>query len=137
MGEKTKKLIELINEGKTVNQISEELNLSQKQVFNYLTMIKNRGFDFYRKYYSNGDIIYEVKTKYEFINSMSTEILGDYTNSELKVVVISDTPLPFLAITIPLKSWTLSFDLPFLVSVMMHPTTTESPTLNSGKSFFI
>ena len=91
MGEKTKKLIELINEGKTVNQISEELNLSQKQVFNYLTMIKNRGFDFYRKYYSNGDIIYEVKTKYEFINSMSTEILGDYTNSELKVVVISDT----------------------------------------------
>ena len=91
MGEKTKRLIELINEGKTVNQISEELNLSQKQVFNYLTMIKNRGFDFYRKYYSNGDIIYDVKTKYEIINPMSTEILGDYTNSELKVVVISDT----------------------------------------------
>ncbi len=43
-------------------------------------------------------------------------------------VKVSDTPLPFLAITVPLKSWTLSFDLPFFVSVMIHPTITESPT---------
>lgn len=90
-GEKTKRLIQLINEGKTINEISNELELSQKQLFNYLTMIKNKGFDFYRKYYANGDIIYEAKTKYGNIKQVSTQILGDYTDSELKIIIISDT----------------------------------------------
>lgn len=51
MSDLTIQLLRLINEGKTLNEISEILNISHKKIFNYLTMIKNTGYDFKRNYY--------------------------------------------------------------------------------------
>lgn len=39
MSDLTIQLLRLINEGKTLNEISEILNISHKKIFNYLTMI--------------------------------------------------------------------------------------------------
>lgn len=61
MNETTKKLLELISQGKTVNQISDTMGISHKRLFNYLTMIRNKGFNFDRKYYDTGDIVYVPK----------------------------------------------------------------------------
>ena len=58
MTEQTIKLIELINEGKTCNEICHILNISNKQLFNNLTILQNKGFHYNRKYYSNGAIVY-------------------------------------------------------------------------------
>ena len=46
MSDLTIQLLKLINEGKTLNEISETLNISHKRIFNHLTMIKNSGYDF-------------------------------------------------------------------------------------------
>lgn len=48
MSEKNVKLMELINEGKTCNEICHILNISNKQLFNTLTDLKNNGL-FYRR----------------------------------------------------------------------------------------
>ena len=64
MSDLTIQLLKLINEGKNLNEISETLHISHKKIFNYLTMIKNSGYDFKRSYYSNGDIIYIHLRKY-------------------------------------------------------------------------
>ena len=39
MSDLTIQLLRLINEGKTLNEISEILNISHKKIFNYLTML--------------------------------------------------------------------------------------------------
>ena len=39
MSDLTIQLLRLINEGKTLNEISKILNISHKKIFNYLTMI--------------------------------------------------------------------------------------------------
>ena len=59
MIDSTRKLLDLINQGKTASEISSEMGISNRQLFNRLTMIRNKGFDFDRKYYDTGDIIYE------------------------------------------------------------------------------
>ena len=46
MSDSTRKLLQLISEGKTLNEISLSLGISHKQLFNYLTLIRNKGFDF-------------------------------------------------------------------------------------------
>ena len=70
-------------------EISEILKLSQKQIFNYLTMIKNIGYDFNRHYFHDGNI------KYSFIHQYSKpqnkEIIFSKGVTKLHAIVISDT----------------------------------------------
>ena len=42
MSETTLKLLELIKEGKKLNEICTELNKTPKQIFNHLTLLKTR-----------------------------------------------------------------------------------------------
>ena len=51
MNDTTMKLLNLINEGKTVNEISETLKLSNKAIFCRLNMLRNAGYNFKRLYY--------------------------------------------------------------------------------------
>ena len=44
MSETTLKLLELIKEGKKLNEICTELNKTPKQIFNHLTLLKNKGY---------------------------------------------------------------------------------------------
>ena len=77
MTEKTTKLINLINQGKTCNEICHELNISNKQLFNYLTLLKNKGLLFLRNYCSNGVIYYTpISTKNQF-NKYNNNIEDD------------------------------------------------------------
>lgn len=91
MSDLTIQLLRLINEGKTLNEISEILNISHKKIFNYLTMIKNTGYDFKRNYYSNGDIIYTPEVRYNVLASNEVNLLMSQNDETLRAVVISDT----------------------------------------------
>ena len=90
MSDLTIQLLRLINEGKTLNEISEILNISHKKIFNYLTMIKNTGYDFKRNYYSNGDIIYTPEVRYNVPASNEVNLLMSQNDETLRAVVIHD-----------------------------------------------
>lgn len=51
-----KKLIDLVAENKTINEISIEMGVPLKTLYQYFTFLKNEGMEFKRFYYSNGDI---------------------------------------------------------------------------------
>ena len=91
MSDLTIQLLKLINEGKNLNEISETLHISHKKIFNYLTMIKNSGYDFKRSYYSNGDIIYTPELRYTIPPTNEVNLLMSQNDETLRAVVISDT----------------------------------------------
>ena len=90
MSESTRKLIELINRGKTANEISNEMGISNKTLFNYLTMIRNKGFDFDRKYYDTGDIKYVFKMSILDDVHAGVNIITDINSTSYTALVISD-----------------------------------------------
>ena len=94
MSEQTIKLIKLINEGKTCNEICHILNISNKQLYNNLTVLQNKGFHYRRKYYSNGAIKYEPITSVRMLDDVYTSneksIITSPDELELKVLLISD-----------------------------------------------
>jgi len=91
MAEIMNKLLELISEEYTLDDISKVTGLSYRQIYNYLTILKNKGFDFYRKYYSTGDISYILKKDF---TPVSDEI-NLYTSEDktLQALLISDLHL--------------------------------------------
>ena len=54
-------LLTLIENGKTINEISTIMNLSFKQIYNLITILENKGMTFQRKYYSDGTMLYILK----------------------------------------------------------------------------
>lgn len=89
MSDLTLKLLDLIKQEKTVNEIAEILNLSNKQIYNLITTIRNKGFDFARKYYSNGNIIYKPKTNiFPFNNSVN--LFTTPEEQTITILAISD-----------------------------------------------
>ena len=97
MKDKTLKIIELINQEKTCNEICKELNITNKLLFYYLTLLENQGKYYKRKYYSDGEIFYEPITKLKDIKkilmSSKTNILLNPKETELETLVISDLHL--------------------------------------------
>jgi len=94
MSEQTIKLLELINQGKTCNEICQILKISSKQLYNNLTNLRNKGFFFKRKYYCDGSIIYRtIKSRLELINyyeSKENSIITSNSLKQIKALVISD-----------------------------------------------
>lgn len=95
MPKQTTQIIELIKAGKTCNQICETMNLTHRQLYLRLMNLENKGFLFRRKYYSDGNILYRPITKgpvlKEFKKNPSGEIITKPDETEIKVMVISDT----------------------------------------------
>lgn len=90
MSDLTLELINLISQGKTINEISEILNVSNKKLYNYITLLKNKGFDYERKYYYNGDIVY-VPRKNLLTNPLNeVNIITTPEDQTFTAVVISD-----------------------------------------------
>lgn len=58
MTQQSLKLIELLNEGKSCNQICDCLGITSKQLYVKLKNLKNKGFFFKRQYYSDGSLVY-------------------------------------------------------------------------------
>ena len=83
-------LLKLINEGKTIKEISEEMNLSHKKIWTMLSLIKNKGFEFDRIFHYNGDIIYNPKKTFIETPSNSVDLITSHSDNEIEVLVISD-----------------------------------------------
>lgn len=94
MSDSTLKLIELINKNYTINQIAEEMNLSHKQLYYRLFLLKNDGFDFKSNYYSNAETKLEMKKFADVFdqdgNTNCTDLITQKGNSSLRTLIISD-----------------------------------------------
>ena len=94
MSNQTIKLLKMIEQNKTCNEICQELNISNKQLYNNITNLKNKGFILNRKYYSTGDIVYTFTNSHnkikEYKNNYNTSIITNPTETSLKTLVISD-----------------------------------------------
>ena len=94
MTEKQELLLKLIKEGKTCNDISKALNISNKQLYNRLLTLKNKGIILERKYYSNGQITYKKPSSsaviYNSFSDNSKNILSLHEETAMKMLVISD-----------------------------------------------
>ena len=91
----TTTLLQMLNEGKSNNEICEALNINVQQLYQQLINLKNIGITHQRKYYSDGTIKYRsVSTmgglrRYKSIEQDRTLITDIYEN-DLKVLLISD-----------------------------------------------
>lgn len=59
MTEINNKLLELINQNKSINEISTTIHLSHKQIYSRLKNLRMHGFEFVRKYFYDGNIKYK------------------------------------------------------------------------------
>ena len=87
-----KKLIELVKENKTVNEISLEMGVPLKTLYQYFTFLKNEGMEFKRFYYSSGDVSYRLKKCLGVKEKLPREqvIITKPDEFELKFLLLSD-----------------------------------------------
>ena len=87
-----KKLIQLVKENKTVNEISLEMGIPLKTLYQYFTFLKNEGMEFKRFYYSNGDVSYRLKKCLGLKEKLPREqvIITRPDEFELKFLLLSD-----------------------------------------------
>lgn len=94
MSEINSKILELIEKNYSANEISEVLNITNKQLFYRLTQLKNKGYNICKKYYANGEIEYFLNKSFydkDTFNKKSIFISKKY--KFLKTIVISDLHL--------------------------------------------
>ena len=92
------KIIDLLNQGFTNNEICETLKIDESKLYNLLLDLKNNGTLLNRKYYSNGTIKNSlIKTCSEYrsstIYSQNKAIITEPSENLIKVLVISDLHL--------------------------------------------
>ena len=90
MTELTSQLLKLINEEKSINEISETMKISRKRIYSILRTISIKGFEFDRKYYSNGDLIYVPKTSFVTREDKSVDLITSKEENDIEALVISD-----------------------------------------------
>lgn len=84
-------ILNLILQKASLNEICEITGLSSKQLFHRLNMLKQWGYDFSRKYYYTGDIVYKLKKEPDPDNEIS--LITRHDDNEIKVLIISDLHL--------------------------------------------
>lgn len=60
MSEVLEEIISLIKKGSNNNEICKKTNITKRELYNYLTILSNLGYQFKRSYYVDGSIIYEL-----------------------------------------------------------------------------
>ena len=91
MSELNNTIIELINQNKSLNEICDKTNLSSRQLFYRLYLLRSKGYVFNHKYYYNGDIKYEVNNKVK-LNSNKI-LITDKLDTSFRAIIISDLHL--------------------------------------------
>jgi len=86
-------IINLIQNGYSLNDISQILSISLKQLSVYTRELTNKGFDFQPKYYSNGEILYNINKNLELEPSVGTPIYTSPKENEITLIAISDLHL--------------------------------------------
>ena len=90
------KLLKMVKDGKTSNEICEALAISNKQLYQRITWLRNIGVELKRSYYENGNISYYFKKPLYDSKDMYERV---YTNPSLngsqivKTIVVSDLHL--------------------------------------------
>ena len=87
MKDQTNLLLTLLEQGISCNEICQTLHISNRQLYNNLTNIKNKGFLFSRKYKSNGDILYQTTN---YIPDEDNTNVIKLEEQYIKILVMSD-----------------------------------------------
>ena len=85
------KIVDMIMQKKTIEEISQELNLSYKQIFNRVSFLENYGYVVKRKYNTNGIISYTLGNDNCYHLDNLFELQNN--NNTFKIIVISDLHL--------------------------------------------
>ncbi len=81
-------ILELINKGLTIREISNITDFSYQEIYRCIVFLRQKGFIFAFKNYSNGDI------KYEIVKGMYSDernrIITEHSENELQLMLVSD-----------------------------------------------
>lgn len=88
MSETNKLILEMIKQNKSIEEISEVVKLSYRQLFNRISSLENQGYEVKRKYCSSGNLTYTFSNDNSYHLNDSFELFNDA--QELKLMVISD-----------------------------------------------
>lgn len=80
------KILEMIIQNKTIEEISQETGLSYKQLYRRITMLKNEGYNIKENYYHSGNMLYQLNSNYNYEN-ININMEG---NQKFKAMLISD-----------------------------------------------
>ena len=86
----SKRIIELIEQGKTLNEISGQLNLTHKQIYTKMRTMSAHGIEFEREYFYNGNIKYIPDSKYVYTNREGVDLITSHEDQQLTFMLISD-----------------------------------------------
>lgn len=84
-------ILNMIKDNKSLNEICDKTNLSSKQLFYRLYLLRLKGYNFNHNYYYNGNIKYEL-SKNRGRNSNIT-LITDICDNNFKAIIISDLHL--------------------------------------------
>lgn len=90
MTETNQKILNLIIKDKTLRQISQDLNLSRKQVYYRIVSMENSGFSFKPKYYCNGDISFKLRKNVKSNEKNSIDIITPIGSKHFEAIFVSD-----------------------------------------------
>lgn len=80
------KILEMIMQNKTIEEISKETGLSYKQLYRRINMLKNEGYNIRQNYYYSGDMSYRLSPRYMY-EPVNIEM---ESNKSFKAMLISD-----------------------------------------------
>lgn len=92
MSEVNKKILDMILKNASANEIATATGLSNKQLFYRLNMLKNKGYNFSKKYYQDGEIVYKLDKGIEQTEK-DTYLLTSPNTKGITIVFISDLHL--------------------------------------------
>ena len=85
-------LLELLKKQATIDDLSNWFSLSQKQIYQRILKLKNKGYNILRKDFASGKVQFELTNK--IIDDTNEKILYTLPNTDsLRVIVSSDTHL--------------------------------------------
>lgn len=92
MKDETNLLINLINQNKSLQEITNIMNISKKQLFVKMSMLRQSGYLINKKYYDNGEITYYLKSPFETNqNSNILKIESTTKTSSIRLIATSDS----------------------------------------------
>ena len=91
MTEKNKQIVDLVEKGYSLNGISNEVGLSNRQIHSRLIALNRIGMNFERQFFCNGEVTYKlVKDLKSPKDYYGVDLYTEHNDLEFRTVVISD-----------------------------------------------
>jgi len=92
MSNETELLIKLISENKSISEITNAMNLSKRQLFQRMSMLRQAGYLVDRKYHYNGEIKYCLSNPFNGSNKLnSLNIESPQDIQSIRIILTSDS----------------------------------------------